>query len=165
MSLLVSSTGHARWRDRGFRAAIGRAGIAPDKREGDGATPIGSFPIRNGFWRADRLARPATAIALAAIDPADGWCDDPGDPTYNRAVRLPYAGRHERLWRADGLYDLVLVLGYNDDPVVAGRGSAIFLHCAAADFGPTEGCVALALDDLRVVIAGWRAEDRVVVLS
>lgn len=165
MSLLVSSTGSARWRGRALRVAIGRGGIARDKREGDGATPAGSFPIRNGFWRADRLARPATAIALAAIDPTDGWCDDAADPAYNRAVRLPHPARHERMWRADGLYDLVFVLGYNDDPVVPGRGSAIFLHCAAPDFRPTEGCVALALDDLRAVAADWRADDRVVVTA
>ena len=91
---------------------------------------------------------PATALAVVEIGRDDGWCDDPADPAYNRPVKLPYAGRHEELWREDALYDLIVVLGYNDDPVVAGKGSAIFMHIARPDYGPTEGCVALKREDL-----------------
>ena len=112
---------------------------------------------------ADRLVLPPTRLAATAILEEDGWCDDPADPLYNRPIKRPYAGKHERLWRADALYDLIVVLGHNDGPVVPGAGSAIFLHQARADWGPTEGCVALALPDLLMVAAEGCAGDRVVV--
>lgn len=163
MTLTVGVDGRAVWRGRELRCAIGRGGIARVKAEGDGATPAGRFPLRRVLYRADRIAAPHTALPRAAIDPADGWCDAPEDARYNRAVRHPYKAPAERLWRADGCYDLLAVIGFNDDPVVAGAGSAIFLHVARPDFAPTEGCVALALGDLREVLAGWQPEDRVAI--
>lgn len=145
------------WRHQRFRCALGRAGVSADKREGDGTTPVGRFPLRRVLYRADRLRRPATALPVRAMRADDGWCDDPGDPRYNRPVRLPYPGHHEVLWRADGVYDVVVVLGHNDAPPRAGAGSAVFLHVAAADYRPTEGCVALALSDLLAVLADCRS--------
>lgn len=133
--------------------ALGHGGIRQDKREGDGATPAGLLPLRRVLYRADRLARPNTRLPVSTIGPADGWCDDPEDPAYNRPVRLPHPGRSERLWREDGLYDLIAVLGHNDAPVLPGRGSAIFLHVAAPGYAPTEGCVALARDHLEALLA------------
>jgi len=153
MELVVDAGGRAQWGTRAFRCALGRSGIRTDKREGDGATPAGIFAMRRVLYRPDRLTRPPTFLPSAPLDPADGWCDDPEDPFYNRPVRLPYAARHERLWREDGIYDLLLVLGYNDDPVVPGLGSAIFLHVARPDLAPTRGCVALLRDELMVVLA------------
>jgi L,D-peptidoglycan transpeptidase YkuD (ErfK/YbiS/YcfS/YnhG family) len=138
---------------RRFRCAVGKGGRRHDKQEGDGATPIGLLPLRRVLYRADRLAVPACAVPREALAPSDGWCDDPGHADYNRQIRLPHPGRHEELWRADGLYDIVGVLGWNDDPVARGRGSAIFLHVARADYGPTEGCVALARGDLIALLA------------
>ena len=132
--------------------ALGRGGIIADKREGDGGTPAGLWPIRRVLYRPDRMARPKTDLPLAAIAPDDGWCDDPADPAYNRPVKLPYAASHEAMWREDGLYDLVGVLGHNDDPPEPGRGSAVFLHVARPDYAPTEGCVALALPDLLMLL-------------
>ena len=132
-----------------------------NKREGDGATPVGDFPVREVFYRADRLARPPTNLPCRPLAKADGWCDDPADSHYNRRITLPYAASHEEMMRHDGLYDLVVVLGYNDEPVTAGLGSAIFLHVATPDFAPTEGCVALALPNLLAVIAGFQAGDRI----
>jgi L,D-peptidoglycan transpeptidase YkuD (ErfK/YbiS/YcfS/YnhG family) len=141
---------------RPFRCALGRAGIVPGpaKREGDGGTPEARLPLRRLLFRADRLARPAAAVPVAPLAPDDGWCDAAGEAAYNRPVRLPFAPSHERLWREDALYDLIGVLGWNDDPPVPGRGSAIFLHLARPDLGPTEGCVALALPDLLAVLPG-----------
>jgi len=112
------------------------------------ATPAGRFPLLRAFYRADRLAAPATALPLAALAASDGWVDDPRDPRYNTQVTLPYPASHERLWRDDALYDLIVVIGYNTGPVVPGKGSAIFLHCARPDFSPTEGCIAVARDAL-----------------
>ena len=143
----VFLAGHA-----AMRCAIGRGGYANAKQEGDGATPVGLWPVREAFYRPDRIDRPATGLPARPIAPRDGWCDAPGDPQYNRPVTLPYAASHEKMWRDDHLYDLVVVLGYNDDPPVPGKGSAIFMHVARPDYGPTEGCVALAMPDLLSVV-------------
>jgi L,D-peptidoglycan transpeptidase YkuD (ErfK/YbiS/YcfS/YnhG family) len=145
------------------RAAIGRSGIAVKQREGDGITPLGRFAVRRVLYRADRLSAPRTRLPIAAIAPDDGWCDAPHDASYNRAVKRPYRASSEAMWRDDGLYDLVVVLGFNDDPVVAGKGSAIFLHVARPDFGPTEGCIALAKDDLLELLAALQPADTLTV--
>jgi L,D-peptidoglycan transpeptidase YkuD (ErfK/YbiS/YcfS/YnhG family) len=161
--LVVGADGWAWWRGRRMRCAIGRAGIIGDKREGDGATPAGAFVMRRVLYRPDREPPPRTALPATPLDPADGWCDAPDDAAYNRPVRLPYPASAEALWRADGVYDLIVVLGHNDAPPVLGRGSAIFLHVAQPDFRPTEGCVALARADLLAVLADANAQSRVVV--
>jgi L,D-peptidoglycan transpeptidase YkuD (ErfK/YbiS/YcfS/YnhG family) len=124
--------------------ALGRSGIAANKKEGDGCTPAGRFPIRHLLYRPDRVRDLALRIPARPLSPMDGWCDDPADPQYNRPVTLPYSGRHERLWREDSIYDLIVVIGHNDAPVIPGDGSAVFLHLARPDFTPTEGCVAFA---------------------
>jgi L,D-peptidoglycan transpeptidase YkuD (ErfK/YbiS/YcfS/YnhG family) len=143
--------------------AVGRSGIAEKMREGDGVTPAGCWPLRRVLYRADRMGAPSTGLALAKIDPGDAWCDVPGDPDYNRQVRLPHPGITERLWREDSLYDLIVVVGFNDSPVLPGKGSAIFLHVASADYGATEGCVAFARDDLIEAVRQVRSTDRLVI--
>src|SRR4249920_2367067 len=111
------------WPGASATCALGRGGIAREKREGDGATPAGTFVFRRALWRPDRwAAKPATGLALAPLARDDGWCDDPTDRAYNRPVKLPHPARHEQMWRDDALYDLVLVLGHNDDPPVPGAG-------------------------------------------
>jgi L,D-peptidoglycan transpeptidase YkuD (ErfK/YbiS/YcfS/YnhG family) len=117
--------------------------------------------MRRVHYRADRLSRPLTVLPVRSLVPEDGWSDDPADPLYNRLVRLPHRPSHERLWREDRLYDIVVELGYNDSPPLSGRGSAIFLHLARPDWGPTQGCVALALEDLLAVLAGCSSESAV----
>lgn len=136
------------------RAAFGRGGVveADAKREGDGATPLGTWPLLRVLYRADRVAAPRTTLPVTPLAPEDGWCDDPADAFYNRPVTHPYPASAERLWREDGLYDVVVVLAHNDAPPVPGLGSAIFLHCARPDYAPTEGCVAVARDDLLAVL-------------
>lgn len=135
-----------------LRAALGRGGLRHDKSEGDGATPAGVLPLRRVLYRADRVGAPECVVPLEPIAPNDGWCDDDADSAYNRMVRLPYHAHCEELWRHDRVYDIVGVLGWNDTPIVRGRGSAIFLHVARPDYPPTEGCIALALDDLRQIL-------------
>ena len=136
-----------------WRCAIGRTGARRDKREGDGATPLAAMPLRRVLYRADRGPPPRCAVPVEPIARTDGWCDAPAHPAYNRMVRLPFDASHEELWREDALYDIVGVLGWNDDPVVRGRGSAIFLHVASRDYGPTAGCVALSDRDLRAALS------------
>ena len=163
MDLIVDPAGFAMWDGRRMRCALGRGGVTGAKREGDRATPAGRWPLRRVLYRADRIAAPATALPVAPIAPSDGWCDDPVHPDYNRAVALPHPARCEHLWRSDRVYDVIVVLGYNDEPVRTGLGSAIFLHVARRGFAPTEGCVALAHADLLAVLAGAQPGDAVAV--
>ncbi len=163
------------WGAGARRAAIGPGGIGVKQREGDGITPRGRFAVREIFYRADRLAPPDVQLPLRAIAPDDGWCDAPEDVNYNRPVKLPYRASAENMWRDDALYDLVAVMGYNDDPVVPGKGSAIFLHVARSvggsrsdnlkepDYAPTHGCVALAFADLLAALEQLQPGDAVVV--
>jgi L,D-peptidoglycan transpeptidase YkuD (ErfK/YbiS/YcfS/YnhG family) len=130
------------------RCAVGRAGIALKSAEGDGITPVGEWPLRRVLYRRDRLETPMTSLPLSPLAENDGWCDAPNDPNYNKQVKRPYPSSNEQLWRKDRLYDVVAVVGFNDNPVHAGKGSAIFLHVAREGYAPTEGCVALALPDL-----------------
>ena len=128
-----------------FPCALGRSGRLAGKREGDGATPLGAFALQAGVLSAG----PAAAAARRACHcrrsrPSDGWCDAPKDRNYNRPVHHPYPASAERMWRDDGLYDVVVVMGYNDHPRIAGRGSAVFMHVAGPGLKPTEGCIALA---------------------
>lgn len=144
--------------------ALGRAGVAQRKREGDGATPVGRFPLLALRFRADRLPRPRTFLSAKPIRRDDGWCDAPADRRYNRPVRLPYPASCERLWREDGLYDLVLDMAYNRGPIRPGRGSAVFFHLARADLSPTEGCVAIAPEAMRRLLARLGPRTRVEIL-
>lgn len=140
------------WGNDKFSCTWGKGGMTSSKVEGDGATPIGSFPFRKLYYRPDRLQKPKTCLPLQALTPKDGWCDDPTDAHYNKFVSLPYSARHEQLWREDHVYDLILVVGYNDDPVVKGKGSAIFVHLQNPKRTPTEGCVAFSQEDLLKVL-------------
>jgi L,D-peptidoglycan transpeptidase YkuD (ErfK/YbiS/YcfS/YnhG family) len=149
------SLGRVMWRGQGATAAFGRGGLKPaaDKREGDGASPIGLWPLRRVLYRPDKGPAPKTALSVEAIRHSDGWCDAPDDPAYNRPVALPYPASCERLWRDDDVYDLIVILGHNDAPVVPRMGSAIFMHLAREGYSPTEGCVALARGDIEALLA------------
>ncbi len=167
MDLIVKTPNLALWGDKEFRCAVGRKGIisAADKREGDGYTPAGRWPLRQGFFRADRMPRPDVALDMNPIQQDDAWCDISEDPHYNEHVKLPYATLNEKLWRDDHRYDIVFMLGYNDAPVIAGKGSAIFLHLAPDDFAPSAGCVTLSLENLLTVIREATKDSAVHILN
>jgi L,D-peptidoglycan transpeptidase YkuD (ErfK/YbiS/YcfS/YnhG family) len=134
---------------RAIPVALGRTGIRPDKREGDGATPAGRFrPVRL-WWRADRMPRPRTRLPVRRIAPDVAWSEDPRDRRYNRPFRRTANEAGDRLWRDDHLYDLIIEIDHNVRPRVARRGSAVFLHVMRPDGGPTAGCVAFGARDLR----------------
>lgn len=151
---LADSSGILRWPGGQGRCALGKGGVAtPEtKQEGDGATPLGVWPMRQVFWREDRLERPVTGLPIDALIPEAGWCDDPSSSLYNFPVALPFPLNHEKLWREDGVYDVIVVLGYNDNPMIRGKGSAIFLHVARPDYSPTEGCIACSREDLLALL-------------
>jgi L,D-peptidoglycan transpeptidase YkuD (ErfK/YbiS/YcfS/YnhG family) len=158
MRAIVPSDHMLRFGGRDYPASVGWGGRRVNKREGDGATPVALLALRQVLYRADRLAQPATLVPVWALEPDDGWCDDPASATYNRPVRLPVATSAEALWRDDHLYDIIGVLGWNDAPVQPNLGSAIFLHLRRPDGGPTDGCIALEHDDLLAVLAGGLTE-------
>ncbi len=163
VDIVVTGSQIARVGGMRVRRAVGRGGIRVDKREGDGATPAGVWPLREALYRPDRLSMPVTKLPVRALAPYDGWCDAPSDARYNRLVRLPYPASAEQLWRGDHLYDLIVVVGYNDAPVVPGKGSAIFLHLARSDYAPTAGCVAFARRHLLAILARVDARSRLIV--
>lgn len=158
VDLVVGQTG-ARFRGRRFACAVGRGGIGVKRGEGDGVTPVGVHRLEGVLVRRDRLA----VTGAEAIGPRDGWSDDPRDPGYNEPVLRPHGFGCEALRRADPLYDLIGVLDFNRGPVVAGGGSAIFLHVWRKPRHPTEGCIAFARGDLVRILAAWTPRSRVVV--
>ena len=144
---LVLTPRGVRFLGRVFPCAIGKNGTTPSKREGDGTTPVGVHRIVAMLYRADRIARPASWGR--PIGPGDLWSDDSKDDSYNHLVLAPYGFSHEKLRRADPLYDLVLITDWNWPNAVPGRGSAIFLHQWRRPRYPTEGCIAFRRDHLR----------------
>jgi L,D-peptidoglycan transpeptidase YkuD (ErfK/YbiS/YcfS/YnhG family) len=148
-----TSRGWATLGAKRWRCTVGEGGIREDKVEGDAATPAGEYPLRRVYFRNDRLVLPKVRLPARPISEHDGWCDDPRSPTYNRLVHVPNDWSAEKMWREDGLYDLVVVVGYNDDPPEGEWGSAIFLHVARDDYAPTKGCVAFSQADLMELVA------------
>jgi L,D-peptidoglycan transpeptidase YkuD (ErfK/YbiS/YcfS/YnhG family) len=152
MDIVVTSATELVFHGKSYACVVGRTGFTTDKKEGDGATPVGRFALRSLHYRPDRIAPPQTRLPIKALAVDDGWCDAPDHPLYNRPVKRPFSASHETLWRSDALYNLFVDLGYNDSPPVAGLGSAIFFHVARDHRTATEGCVALAQVDLLEVL-------------
>jgi len=146
------SHGHLAAGHHTIPVTLGRCGIRANKVEGDGATPRGRFRPVRVWWRADRGPRPRTVLPLRRIGPNDGWCEDPSDRRYNRPIRLAANAAGDRLWRQDHLYDLIVEIDHNTRPRISGRGSAVFLHIARPDRGPTAGCVAMTGPWLRQLL-------------
>lgn len=150
--ILVSSLGKLIWKNKEYRCALGKSGMSENKTEGDQATPEGCFCMREVFFRPDRIKNLEITLPAKPLNPNNGWCDDPKDKNYNKFVKLPYPASAEKLWREDHLYDIIVVLGYNDGPIIPGKGSAIFMHIARENYSPTDGCIALALPDLLEIL-------------
>lgn len=147
--------------------ALGRNGVVlgDRKREGDGCSPVGRWPLLYVMFRPDRLCRPSTKLPTFEIGEDMAWCDAPGDEHYNQMVRLPYPSSTEPLWRQDGLYDLLVILGFNDEPMRDGQGSCIFWHVRRTDGGLTEGCIAVELPQLVMAIGAAQPGDCLEILA
>jgi L,D-peptidoglycan transpeptidase YkuD (ErfK/YbiS/YcfS/YnhG family) len=139
-----------------IKAAIGRSGTSAFKREGDGATPIAAMKLMHGFWRGERLTLPPTALPMRRIKNDMLWCDEPKHPAYNRLVKAPFRPSHEEMQRADGLYDICLVLDWNITTRKRYGGSAIFFHLIKPGYQPTAGCVAVSVTDMRRLLQVMR---------
>lgn len=157
----VYPDGRLQYEGMNFRCALGKGGVTYSKMEGDGKSPVGVFPLRAIYYRADRLALPEVQLPVIVINPAMGWCDEPESPHYNRLIVLPTDWRHEEMWREDACYDVVVEIGYNDEPPVFDKGSAIFMHVAKEGYQPTEGCVALAKEELLKLLPRLTPETKI----
>lgn len=152
MDVFVEKSGMISCGKQRWSCALGRAGLGQKNTEGDGLTPLGRHAFGRVFWRSDRLSEPKTSLHCQPIVETMGWCDDPDQDDYNTLITLPHAGSFEELWRQDHVYDLIVELLYNTNPIVLGHGSAIFMHVARPDFNPTEGCIALKQKDLLMLL-------------
>jgi L,D-peptidoglycan transpeptidase YkuD (ErfK/YbiS/YcfS/YnhG family) len=151
--IIVKKSGYLKYKNLKFRCALGKAGIKKKEKEGDDITPKGIFKITRIYYRADKINNITTSIKKVKIKKNMGWCDDPTSNFYNKEIKLPSKYSHEKLYRKDSLYDLVLVLNYNTNPIIKNKGSAIFLHIARDSYKRTKGCIALKKKHLILLIS------------
>ena len=141
--IIVKKSGYLKYKNLKFRCALGEAGIKKKNKEGDSVTPKGIFKIIKMYYRPDRIKNITTAVKKIKIKKNIGWCDDPDSHFYNQQISLPNKFGHEKLYRNDHLYDLILVINYNTNPIIKNKGSAIFIHIAKKNYKKTKGCIAL----------------------
>ena len=134
------------------KCAIGKRGINIKKKEGDLITPKGTFKIKKLLYRRDKIGAINTNLKKAVIKKNMGWCNDIKSKDYNKLISFPFKFTAEKLYRKDNIYDLILVLNYNMNPIRKGKGSAIFIHIAKNNYRATEGCVALKKNILKKII-------------
>jgi len=163
MKIKVRKNGYIIFGNRLLKCAIGKNGITQFKKEGDKATPAGKFKIKKILYRPDRIDSFSSQIPIQKITPNIGWCDDAKDKAYNKEIFLPYEASHEPLWRKDNIYDLILVIDYNCNPIKPRKGSAIFIHVAENNFTPTNGCIALKKEKLIELISKMKKQSWIVV--
>ena len=141
--IIINESGFLKYRNLKFRCALGKAGIKKKKIEGDNITPKGNYKIVNIYYRKDRVKKIFSKLKLIKIKKNMGWCDDPKSKKYNQLINLPSKNTYEKFYRKDNIYDLIIVLDYNVNPIIKNKGSAIFIHVAKKKYKKTAGCVAL----------------------
>jgi L,D-peptidoglycan transpeptidase YkuD (ErfK/YbiS/YcfS/YnhG family) len=151
--IIVKKSGYLKYKKLKFRCALGKAGIKKKIMEGDNITPKGIFKIIKIYYRPDKIKEIKTLIKKIKIKKNMGWCDDIKSRFYNQQIKLPTKYSHEKLYRNDNLYDLIVVLNYNIDPIIKNKGSAIFLHIAKNSYQDTKGCIALKKKHLIEIIS------------
>lgn len=151
--IIVKKSGFIQHKNFKFRCSLGSGGVHQKKREGDNITPVGIFKITKIYFRSDRIKNFSTPIKKIQIKKDMGWCDDPSTKLYNKQIKLPSRFGHEKLYRKDNLYDLVLVLDYNMNPIIKNKGSAIFIHITKNTQKKTKGCIALKKNNLIKLIS------------
>jgi len=151
--IIINKSSYLKYKNFRFRCALGKAGIGKKKKEGDNITPKGLYKIVKIYYRKDRIKKVSSKFKLIKITKNIGWCDDPNSEKYNQIINLPTKYSYEKLYRKDNVYDLILVLNYNMDPVIKKKGSAIFIHVAKKNYQSTQGCVALKKNNLMKLIS------------
>jgi L,D-peptidoglycan transpeptidase YkuD (ErfK/YbiS/YcfS/YnhG family) len=151
--IIVKKSGYLKYKNLKFRCALGKAGVKKKTIEGDNITPKGIFKIIKIYYRTDKIKKIKTLIKKIKIRKDMGWCDDAKSPFYNQQIKLPTKYGHEKLYRSDNLYDLIVVLSYNINPIIKNKGSAIFLHIAKNSYQKTKGCIGLKKEHLIKIIS------------
>jgi L,D-peptidoglycan transpeptidase YkuD (ErfK/YbiS/YcfS/YnhG family) len=159
--IIVKKTGYLKYKNLKFRCSLGEAGIKKKKEEGDNITPKGEFKIIKVYYRDDKIKNITTSIKKIKIKKNTGWCDDPNSKFYNKQIKLPSKFSHEKLYRNDNLYDLILVSNYNMNPIIKNKGSAIFIHVAKNSYEKTKGCIALKKKHLIKLLSQIKKDTRI----
>ena len=146
--IIINKSGLIKYKNFKFRCALGKAGIVEKKREGDNITPTGTFKMVKIYYRSDRIKKISSKFRAIKIKKNMGWCDDPNSKNYNQLINLPSRYGHEKIFKKNNIYDIIVVLNYNMKPVIKNKGSAIFIHIAKKNYQPTQGCIALKKNDL-----------------
>ena len=136
-----------------LRCSVGKRGISIKKREGDKKTPKGVFRLKYILYRKDRIFKIKTKLKKIPINKKMGWCDDPNSEQYNKIINYPFKYRSEKLWRKDNIYDIIIIIDYNLNPVIKNKGSAIFLHIAKRNYQPTNGCIAVSKKNIKLLLS------------
>jgi L,D-peptidoglycan transpeptidase YkuD (ErfK/YbiS/YcfS/YnhG family) len=161
--IIINKSGYLKYKNLKFRCALGKAGIGKKKIEGDSITPRGKFNIVKIYYRSDRVKKISSKYRLIKISKNMGWCDDPNSKKYNQLINLPTKYTHEKLYRKDNVYDLLVVLNYNMKPIIKNKGSAIFIHISRQNYKKTSGCVAIKKPHLIKLIKTIKKNTKVVI--
>ena len=161
--IIINKSGYLKYKDFEFKCALGKSGIGKKEMEGDNITPKGNFRIIKIYYRKDRLKKPPSKFTLTEITKNMGWCDDPKSRKYNQPIKLPTKYSHEILYRRDNIYDLILVLNYNMEPIIKNKCSAIFIHVAKKNYKKTAGCIALKKHHLLRLIKEIKSKTKIVI--
>ena len=151
MTILLKNKHTVRFDDFKFKCCIGKNGLTKFKKEGDGKTPKGTFKIEHLYFRKDRIKKPSTKLKCVEIKRNMGWCDDVKNKNYNKLIKINKNCSHEKLFRKDKKYDLLIPIKYNFNKIIPGKGSCIFIHLTS-DYKPTAGCIALKEKDLLILL-------------
>lgn len=162
--IIVKKTGYLEFKKLKLRCSLGIAGIKKKIKEGDNITPRGVFKITKAYYRADKIGKIKTRIRKIKIKKKIGWCNDSKSNFYNKQIKLPAKFSHEKLYRNDDLYDLILVLNYNMNPIIKNKGSAIFIHVAKKNYKPTHGCIGLKKIDLLTIFKKIKKHEKVKII-
>ena len=162
--IIINKSKYLKYKDLKFKCAIGKAGIRKKKKEGDNITPKGIYKIIKIYYRDDRIKKISSKFKLIKITKKMGWCDDPKSKKYNQLIKLPKKYSHEKLYKKNNTYDLLLVLDYNMKPIVKNKGSAIFIHVAKRNYKPTAGCIALKKKDLMHLLSVIKKDNKIKII-
>ena len=146
--IIINKSGYLKYKNLRFRCALGKGGVKKKIKEGDNITPRGNYKIIDIYFRKDRIKNISSKFKLIKITKTMGWCDDPSSKNYNQSIKLPTKYGHEKLYRKDNIYDIIVIINYNMSPIVKNKGSAIFIHVANKFYKKTKGCIALKKNNL-----------------
>jgi hypothetical protein len=161
--IIINKSGYLKYNNLKFRCALGKAGVESRKQEGDNVTPKGTFKIVKIYYRSDRIKKISSKFRPIKITKNMGWCDDPNSKNYNQLIKLPTKYGHEKLYKKNNVYDLIVVLNYNMNPIIKNKGSAIFIHVAKKKYKKTAGCIALKKIHLLNLIKKIKKNTKVII--